>query len=236
MDQSWLKYEQINASQHMIIVIYQYMVMKLLPQILKHLLPASLHSQCAVEDVTANTALFLTGEPPRWMFFVLTGEVVLERHGMEGQQACLQRSRGGFVAEASLTSSRYHCDGRTSVDTQVAKVPIQALRQALKSDAAFAERWIAMLSREVRQLRLQNERLSLPKVQDRLLHLIETEGTAGRYELTCSVKDLAKQLAVTHESLYRAIARLVEVGRIERWDGYLALKFESPTPPKNDGY
>jgi DNA-binding MarR family transcriptional regulator len=91
-----------------------------------------------------------------------------------------------------------------------------------------------MLSQEVRQLRLQNERLSLPKVQDRLLHLIETEGTDGRYSLTCSVKDLAKQLAVTHEALYRAITRLVELGCIERGNGILAMKFESPTPSKND--
>lgn len=219
---------------HMIKVIYHRLVMKTFPQALKHFLPTSLHGQCEVEDVAANTALFLTGEQPQWMFFVLTGEVVLERHGMEGQQACLQRSQSGFVGEASLTSSCYHCDGRTSVDTQVAKVPIQALRQALKKDAAFSERWIAMLSREVRQLRLQNERLSLPKVQDRLLHLIETEGTDGQYALTCSIKDMAKQLAVTHESLYRAIARLVEVGRIERWDGFLALKFGSPTSEKID--
>ena len=133
-----------------------------------------------------------------------------------------------------MTSSRYHCDGRTTLSTQVTKVPIQVLRQALKNDAAFAERWIDMLSREVRKLRLQNERLSLPKVQDRLLHLIETEGTDGRYALTCSVKDLAKQLAVTHEALYRAITRLVELGRIERGNGILAMKFESLTPPKND--
>jgi len=208
--------------------------MNYLPAPLKQLLPASLHSQCEAEVCPGGTALFLTGDQPRWMFFVSTGEVVLERHGVDGQQACLQRCQSGFVGEASLTSNRYHCDGRTTLGTQVTKVPIPALRQALKNDAAFAERWIAMLSREVRQLRLQNERLSLPKVQDRLLHLIETEGTDGRYTLTCSVKDLAKQLAVTHEALYRAIARLVELGRIERGDGVLALKFESPAPSKND--
>lgn len=156
--------------------------------------------------------------------------------GLHGQQACLQRCQSGFVGEASLTSSRYHCDARTTLSTRVTKVPIQALRQALKNDVAFAERWIAMLSGEFRQLRLQNERLSLPKVQDRLLHLIETEGTGGRYALTCSVKDLAKQLAVTHESLYRSIARLVEVGRIERGDDILVLKSESETPAKNDAF
>jgi CRP-like cAMP-binding protein len=199
--------------------------MKELPKILEQLLPAGLHSQCEAEVCTAGTALFLTGEQPKWMFFVSAGEVVLERHGVDGQQACLQRCQSGFVGEASLTSSRYHCDGRTTLSTQVTKVPIQVLRQALKNDAAFAERC---------KLRLQNERLSLPKVQDRLLHLIETEGTDGRYALTCSVKDLAKQLAVTHEALYRAITRLVELGRIERGHGILIMKFESPTPSKND--
>jgi CRP-like cAMP-binding protein len=227
---------QIDIFKHMIIVIYQYVIMKSLPQTLTQLLPARLHDMCQAEDFAANTALFLTGEQPRWMFFVLTGEVVLERHGTDGQQACLQRCQGGFVGEASLTSSRYHCDARTTLSTRVTKVPIQALRQALKNDVAFAERWIAMLSREVRQLRLQNERLSLPKVQDRLLHLIETEGTDGRYALTCYVKDLAKQLAVTHEALYRAIARLVELGRIERGDDILVLKSESLTRSKNDAF
>ncbi len=212
--------------------------MKSFPQTLTltQLLPASLHDLCQAEDFAANTALFLTGEQPRWMFFVLTGEVVLERHGIDGQQACLQRCQSGFVGEASLTSSRYHCDARTTLSTRVTKVPIQAMRQALKNDVAFAERWIAMLSREVRQLRLQNEGLSLPKVQDRLLHLIETEGTDGRYALTCSIKDLAKQLAVTHEALYRAIARLVELGRIERADDILVLKSKSLTSSKKDAF
>lgn len=208
--------------------------MKAIPQTLTQLLPTNLHGLCEAEEFAVGTALFLTSEQPHWMFFVSAGEVVLERHGIDGQQASLQRCQNGFVAEASLTSNRYHCDARTTWDTQVTKVPMKALRQALRTDAAFADRWIVMLSREVRQLRLQNERLLLPKVQDRLLHLIETEGTDGRYALTCSVKDLAKQLAVTHEALYRAIARLEALGRIGRGDGVLVLKFESPTPPKKE--
>ncbi len=207
----------------MIIVIYQCIAMKSLPQTLTQLLPTSLHGLCEAEEFPAGEALFLTGDPPRWMFFVSTGEVVLERHGVDGQQACLQRCQSGFVGEASLTSSRYHCDGRATVETQVTKVPIKALRQAFKTDAVFAERWIAMLSREMRQLRLQNERLSLPKVQDRLLHLIETEGTDGRYALTCSVKNLARQLAVTHESLYRCLGQLEREKKISRTNGQITM-------------
>jgi len=205
-----------------------------LPQSLMKLLPSGLHDQCEVDSYPSGTALFLVGDRPHWMFFVSAGEVVLQRHGQNGQLACLQRCQSGFIGEASLTSSRYHCDGRTTLDTHVTKVPIKALREAFMNDADFAERWIGMLSHEIRRLRLQNERLSLPKVQDRLLHLIETEGVAGLYTLTCPIKEIAKQLAVTHEALYRAIARSVSQGLIVRAGDSLALKFESPTPPKND--
>lgn len=202
-----------------------------LPQLLEALLPPDLHRLCETGHCPSGTALFLTGDRPRWMFFVSEGEVVLERYGQDGQMACLQRSQSGFIGEASLTASRYHCDGRASVDAQVTRLPIKALREALRKDGDFAERWIAMLSRELRRLRLQNERLSLPKVQDRLLHLIETEGTGGRYQPSCSVKALAGQLAVTHEALYRAIAQSVAQGRVHRDGGALCLS--APTPGRS---
>jgi DNA-binding MarR family transcriptional regulator len=81
-----------------------------------------------------------------------------------------------------------------------------------------------MLSSEVRRLRLQNERLSLPKVQSRILHLIETEGHDGSYTLGCSLKQLAKQLAVTHEALYRTLAQLEKAGKIARDEIEIRLK------------
>lgn len=61
------------------------------------------------------------------MFFVSAGGAILERHGFDGKQACLQRCQSGFVGEASLTSSRYHCDGRTTWDTQATKVRLRVL-------------------------------------------------------------------------------------------------------------
>ena len=193
-----------------------------LPVLLAQLLPEPLLTECALEYQPAGTHLFLTGQRPRWMFFVHLGEVVLERHSQNGQVTCLQRSHCGFVGEASLTSSRYHCDGRATRDSQLIKMPIGALRTYLQTDAAFSGRWIEMLSREVRHLRLQNERLALPRVQDRLIHLIETEG-AGRYSLPSSLKELARQLAVSHEALYRTIAQLETAGILMRQDGQLVL-------------
>lgn len=200
--------------------------------LLDQLLPPSLHPQCEAQSRPAGALLFLRGHKPHWMCFVNDGEVVLERHGENGEAACLQRCQHGFVGEASLTSGRYHCDAKTTRPTTVMRIPVEALRQALRDDRDFSERWIAMLSGEVRRLRLSNERLSLPKVQDRLLHLVETEGSQGRYTFDCTLKQLARQLAVTHEALYRALAELERTQRIERTDSAIRLTRSSgPRPP-----
>ena len=100
---------------------------------------------------------------------------------------------------------------------------ILARSMALQQNPVFVERWIHMLSHEVRWLRLQNERLSLPKVQSRVLHLIETEGCEGRYTLKCTLKQLAQELAVTHEALYRALAELEKAGTLQRIGNLLCL-------------
>jgi len=194
------------------------------PSSLEQLLPPKLLELCEPLSCKPESTLFLTGAPPHWMYFVTHGEVVLERHGLNGEVVNLQRCQMGFVGEASLTSTAYHCDARTTLPSEIVRIPIKALRQALKQDQAFAERWIQMLSSEVRRLRLQNERLSLPKVQNRILHLIETEGHDGRYLLGCSLKQLAKQLAVTHEALYRALAQLEKTGKISRNEIEISLK------------
>ena len=190
---------------------------------LEKLLPPQLLTQCEPLSCIQGTTLFLTGVRPEWMYFVCEGEVVLERHGQNGEVANLQRCQEGFVGEASLTSAAYHCDARTTVPSEIVRIPVRELRKALKQDFGFAERWIQMLSSEVRRLRLQNERLSLPKVERRILHLIETEGRGGRYTLGCSLKQLAKQLAVTHEALYRALAQLEKTRQILRTENELCL-------------
>lgn len=62
--------------------------------------------------------------------------------------------------------------------------PRPALLAALTSDCGFALRWIAMLNNEGRRLRQQCERLGLPAVEPRLLHLIRTEGDAAGLPIT----------------------------------------------------
>lgn len=66
-------------------------------------------TQC--RNMTAGDNLFRIGDSVCNLFCVITGEVQLIRHDMQGTKTVLQRSRGGFFAEASLGSTAYHCDG-----------------------------------------------------------------------------------------------------------------------------
>jgi CRP-like cAMP-binding protein len=193
------------------------------PTALRSVLPDALLVHCSLTHRLKGERLFLTGAKPVSMFYVSLGEVVLERLGRQGEWLVLQRTRAGFVAEASLQSTRYHCDARVLVDAEVTRVEIAPLREALVRDAAFAARWIGMLNLELRRLRLQCERLSLNRVQDRLLHLIETEGQGGRLPLGAGLKSLAGQLGVTHEALYRCVASLEKSQDLKREGSELVL-------------
>ena len=75
----------------------------------------------------------------------------------------------------------------------------------------------------MKRLRLQCERLALHRVQDRVLHLLATEGEAGRYLVPGGLKSLAAELGVTHEALYRGLSALEQAGRLAREAGALRL-------------
>ena len=194
-----------------------------LPTALHNLLPDTLHGLCTATSVKKGSLLFQTGKKPQWMFFVVDGEVTLERLSQQGDPVVLQRTRHGFVSEASLQSAKYHCDGRAVVNSDVVQIPIQDLAEALRSDADFSARWISMLNQEVKRLRLQCERLSLKSVKERVRHLIHTEGKDGAYQVDAGLKSLAGQLGVTHEALYRTLASLEKNAEIKRVNHALVL-------------
>jgi CRP-like cAMP-binding protein len=203
-----------------------------LPLALKALLPPGMHCNCEGALIRKGARVFLAGKMPTWMFYVVAGEVTLERAGLHGEPVVLQRTRQGFVSEASLKVARYHCDAVAITDTQVIKVPVKELTQALDNDPAFASRWISMLNTEVRRLRLHLERLNMKSIRDRVMHLIETEGQHGHYPVPSGLKTLAGELGVTHEALYRAMAALEAEGVLQRVQGALVLT-ASKTSPKN---
>lgn len=179
-------------------------------------IPPSLLAAATITTVGAGETVFRGGDRPSAMLCVVEGEIRLVRRAPDGTEVVLQRSRGGFVAEASMGAKTYHCDALATSSGRLLRIPMTAFRNALDQDRDFRDAWIAHLAREVRRLRAQCERLGLRGAAQRVLHYIESEGQDGSLVLNQSRKAWATELGLSHEALYRTLHRL-------QADGIVAL-------------
>ncbi len=177
--------------------------------------PAVLRASAKYREVKTGEILFRQGDRPKSVFYVIAGEVRLLRRARNGAEIILQRSRSGFVAEASLDAKAYHCDALATAAGAVLFFPIQAFKAALDADKTFQRIWGTHLAREVRKLRAQCERLSLNTAAERIIHYIEAEGVGGAINLNQSRKAWAAELGLSHEAMYRTLRRLQADGVLD---------------------
>jgi CRP-like cAMP-binding protein len=164
-------------------------------------------------DLPRGGLLFMQGARPRAMYCVLGGEVRLVRTSAAGAEIVLQRTRSGFVAEASLNQQSYHCDALVTAPSAVLAFPRADFRRALQ-DRGFQEEWLAYVSAELRRARAQSERLMLRTARERIVHFIETEGRDRTVTLGITKKDWAAELGLSHEALYRTLRSMADAGEL----------------------
>ena len=156
-------------------------------------------------SLDAGAPLFHAGDEVRAMAYVHEGRIDLTRHTSEGGVIVLQRAGPGeVVSEASAYSATYHCDARAGCTSSVSLVPVPEFRRRLASDAALADLWAAHLARSVQATRLRAEIRSLRTVCERLDAWL---GARGPLPPKGAWQDLAAELGVTREALYRELAR-----------------------------
>lgn len=175
-------------------------------------LPDAVWSRCEVLSAAAGDVMARLGTAPQWLMVVIVGELHLVRYLPNGAVAVLQRSTGGFVAEASLDAPRYHCHILAAAPSRVLRIPLALFRSEMASNEVLRSVWIRRLTREVVRLRAQSERLRLKSAADRVAHYIESEGTQARLVLSQTRKAWAAELGLSHESLYRTLAEMERDG------------------------
>jgi CRP-like cAMP-binding protein len=149
------------------------------------------------------------------------------RRGRNGEEIVLYQARAGeFFAEASIDSVRYHCDAIATEATTVLKTTSADLLRLIADDPVFARQWISLLAHQLRAVRTRVERLSLKSASERVRHflLAGASGADGDVKVNGTLKDLARELGLTHETLYRTIATMERSGQIaRRGDGFRLL-------------
>ena len=139
--------------------------------------------------------------------------------------------RGEFFAEASLFADAYHCDGVAAVPSSVRVYPKQKAMEAMRKDPALAEAFMARLARQLQELRARMELRNIRSARDRVLQYLRLRaGVQGRsIPVEGQLQDIAAEIGMTREALYRTLAALETEGCLTRTETAILLeKSDSP--------
>jgi CRP/FNR family transcriptional regulator, dissimilatory nitrate respiration regulator len=187
-------------------------------------LPPAVQAAGTERTLASGQSLFRSGGETLGLFEVVQGKVRLVRTDPSGRETVLQSATpGDFISEASLFSPVYHCDAIASGESVVRLYPKAAILAAL-SEPDAAREFMAILAREIMRLRARLQISNIHSGRERVRHyLIANAGVDGQMPLRGSLKELASELGLTHEALYRTLAAMERDGEIERAKSAITL-------------
>ena len=179
---------------------------------------AKLPGAAALREIEQGQALFRQGDEATAIFAVERGRLRLIRHTVDDRRVVLHTARAGeLFAEAALFSTVYHCDAVADTPSRLRVLSKARLLAAFRADPELTQHFLAVLARQVMSLRTRLELRSIRSARERLLqHLLLTAGDGGVARIEGTLMDLAAEIGLTHEALYRALAALESEGAIAR--------------------
>jgi CRP-like cAMP-binding protein len=174
----------------------------------------------------AGQVLFRAGQRTTGFFEVTSGSVRLVRVNRTGRETVLYVAVSGeTLAEASLFASEYHCDAIAVTDSVVRLYPKDKMLREFERNSAVAQAFMAMLAQQVMNLRTRLEQRNIHSAHDRVWHYfaLNLRADGCTVKVPGTLKDLAAELGLTHEALYRTLADMAVAGEIERLKGKIKL-------------
>jgi CRP-like cAMP-binding protein len=198
----------------------------------KDWLPAAVRAAAVDRRLKSGETLFRLGDKTAGLCEVVAGRVRLSRVDRSGREVILYiAGPGETIAEASLFSPNYHCNAIASTGALVRIYAKPAVLAAFEQDPKCAQSFSAVLARQVMNLRTRLEQRNIRSARERVRHFLKVNAGADRrsVELRGTLKDLAAELGLTHEALYRTLASLQRAGEIKRGKGKITLQRGRPT-------
>lgn len=183
-------------------------------------------AKASVRSLSQGEMLFTAGDPATHIFAVLEGCVRMVRYSPAGDPVSMHTARpGDSLAEASLFSDTYHCAAEALLPSTVACYGKEKILAILNGSTEEGVAFISLLCRHVRSLRAIAEVRSIRNASDRVMHylLLNSDPRTMKVELAGSLKDMANELTLTHETLYRTLAKLEKTGMIARSAGVIKI-------------
>jgi CRP/FNR family transcriptional regulator, dissimilatory nitrate respiration regulator len=185
----------------------------------KDWLPANVRAAAIEHKLKAGESLFRLGTKAVGLYEVIAGRVRLSRVDRSGREIVLHvAGPGETLAEASLFSSQYHCDAIASTNAIVRIYPKREVLAAFEQNQKAAQAFTGMLAHQVMSLRTRIEQRNIRSARERVRHFLTLNVGPDRrtVELPGTLKDLAAEIGLTHEALYRTLGALERSGEIKR--------------------
>jgi CRP-like cAMP-binding protein len=200
--------------------------MKSIPMLLNGL-PDQVKRSATIRELEKNEWLFRKGDPASAIFEVVSGRVRLVRQTIDDHLEALHTARDGdHLAEAALFSDLYHCDALARVPARVRVYTKEILLSAFRAAPLLYEDFAARLARQLQAVRMRLELRNIRSARARLLQYLRLSASRdGRsVPLAGQLQDLAPDVGLTREALYRTLALLETEGLIVRNPGGFTLK------------
>ena len=163
--------------------------------------------------------IFLQNDDASRLFIVLSGWVKLFRQTPDGDEAVVGLlSVGDMFGEAAIFGGAgYPFSAAAAEDVKVFEIPGDTLRTLAKQNHAVMSRVMDSMSRELRNLQMQNEHLALMSAPQRVGCLLlqfsaGLTGAGGAFNLPYDKSLAAARLGMKPETFSRALAQLKPVG------------------------
>jgi CRP-like cAMP-binding protein len=178
-------------------------------------------------SLARNEVLFRQGDKVTAIYFIEAGRLRLERRTFDGRLLTLGATPAGqFFVEAALFSDSFHCDAVATEPSRVRIYPKAKVLNALRTDPASAMSFLGHVAHQIIELRQRLELMKVRSAKERvMLYLDLNAGPEGRVvNLRGQLQDIASDLGLTREALYRTLAGLERAGAIERVGTRILLK------------
>ncbi|MFH7812363.1 MULTISPECIES: Crp/Fnr family transcriptional regulator [Acetobacter] len=190
-------------------------------------LPPEIKKASVVRKLQRGDFLFQRNTPAIGVYEVLEGRVSMSRLDPVGRDVILfVATPGETLAEATIFGGNYHCNAVALTQAIVRLYPQPLLLQEYEQNQQFAIAYTRMLARQLVSARARIEQRNMQSARDRLRHFLSLNMDPERLSVKVrgTLKELAGELGLTHESLYRALARMEEEGEIYRQNNEIMVR------------
>lgn len=180
-------------------------------------------------NLAAGEALFHEGGLVQALCLIESGTLRLSRGGAPVHIA----GAGTLVGEAGLFAETHECGAVAAEPTQVALYPKTAVLLHLKVHPELALAFAACLTRTLDATRARLELVRIRSARERVLAWLRSHSIDGAVTLDRPLTQVARDIGLTHEALYRTLAKLEKEGAIRREGkrGFVLSAADRPDAP-----